>query len=342
MTQVSTYLKREIEFCIRDIGFRLDSRHISYHVDYRVDKKRIILEGFVHFRQQENALISAIQSLLRKKRKKIEVRSEIKILSRKKFRFAQVISPFAGMHLSPEKNGEVGTQLLCGAFIIVYFNRGRYVYASAPDGYLGYVHKDHIIFNDKKGYLKWLNGRRLRILADAEIKGYFLPAGSEFIGSGAREAQLPDGNSIDLGKIKTAIHNPAKIPGIGKMIDMARTYLGTPYVWGGKGSRGLDCSGFTQILFQSQGMVLPRDASQQITVGRLVGLLGDFTDVLPGDLLFFMSNSARINHVGISTGKDRFMHATIKHGITESSIDDPDLGGSPFRNIYIFGRRMYV
>ena len=89
----------------------------------------------------------------------------------------------------------------------------------------------------------------------------------------------------------------------------AQEYLGVPYLWGGTDpTKGLDCSGFTQLVYKSQGIELPRVSSQQATAGRAVGSLAE---ALPGDLLFFDYSPSRpgIDHVGIYAGDGKMIAA---------------------------------
>lgn len=101
----------------------------------------------------------------------------------------------------------------------------------------------------------------------------------------------------------------AASPAAAAIVDQARNYLGVPYLWGGTDpTKGLDCSGFTQLVYRSQGIDLPRVSSQQATAGRAVGSLAE---AQPGDLLFFDYSPERpgIDHVGIYAGGGQMIAA---------------------------------
>ena len=90
------------------------------------------------------------------------------------------------------------------------------------------------------------------------------------------------------------------------LINNAMVYLNTPYLWGGRTPFGIDCSGFTQIIYRLQGMKIPRDAYQQIEIGQNI----DLSNSEPGDLAFFENKSGKITHVGIILENEKIIHAS--------------------------------
>lgn len=84
-------------------------------------------------------------------------------------------------------------------------------------------------------------------------------------------------------------------------------YLGAPYQWGGKSPFGIDCSGFTQMVFKLAGYKLARDAYQQALQGEKVEAV---TSAQPGDLAFFSHDGLKISHVGVILEENKIIHAS--------------------------------
>jgi hypothetical protein len=127
----------------------------------------------------------------------------------------------------------------------------------------------------------------------------------------------------------------------------ARSLLGSPYLWGGTSSKGMDCSGFTKTAFRMNGLIIPRDASQQITAGKDVDPDLDLDSLVKGDLMFFGkkatdSTRQRVTHVAIWLGNDRgeFIHSSGRVKI--GSIDPESPNYDEFNTGRYLGSRRYL
>ena len=109
------------------------------------------------------------------------------------------------------------------------------------------------------------------------------------------------------------------------IIAQAQKLLGVPYLWGGMSAKGVDCSGLVRIAHIMNGILLPRNASQQIKCGDRVEL----DNLQRGDLVFFgtpetADKPMRITHVGIYLGNNRIIHSSHKVRINSLIPDDED------------------
>jgi gamma-D-glutamyl-L-lysine dipeptidyl-peptidase len=93
------------------------------------------------------------------------------------------------------------------------------------------------------------------------------------------------------------------------IIAQALKYFNAPYLWGGRSPLGIDCSGLTQVIYKMAGVVLPRDASQQVLKGIALSFVNE---TQPGDLAFFDDDDGRIIHVGIIWKQNKIIHASGK------------------------------
>ena len=103
-----------------------------------------------------------------------------------------------------------------------------------------------------------------------------------------------------------------KVSGIKSKNDIVNTsflYLNSPYLWGGKTPFGIDCSGFTQMVYKLNGHKLLRDASQQSNQGEVLSFIEESE---PGDLAFFDNEEGKIIHVGIILENNYIIHASGK------------------------------
>jgi hypothetical protein len=89
--------------------------------------------------------------------------------------------------------------------------------------------------------------------------------------------------------------------------DLCLHFISVPYIWGGRSDAGVDCSGLVQNLYKQIGIVLPRDAPQQASVGKTLNFLNESK---PGDLAFFDNHEGEISHVGMILKGNRIIHAS--------------------------------
>lgn len=105
----------------------------------------------------------------------------------------------------------------------------------------------------------------------------------------------------------------------------AMKFLNAPYLWGGRSAFGIDCSGFTQVVFKVGGIHLKRDAWQQAEQGKLIHFLAEANE---NDVLFFENEEGKIVHTGIFIHENEIIHASGRvridmidhHGIYDRHI----------------------
>lgn len=118
---------------------------------------------------------------------------------------------------------------------------------------------------------------------------------------------VADGDSIKTADNFQGNKNDINLPQPEKIGHFAMQFLNVSYLWGGRTFFGIDCSGFTQIVFKAAGIRLYRDASQQAAQGHTI----DFVEeAQAGDLAFFDNEEGRIIHTGILLGNGKIIHAS--------------------------------
>jgi cell wall-associated NlpC family hydrolase len=137
-------------------------------------------------------------------------------------------------------------------------------------------------------------------------------------GGGGRHQEQAQSSQSNMVQEDSRPKKPA--PGQNALEQIANSYLGVPYRYGGMSRSGLDCSGFVTLVFREvYDKALPRSSSKMWKAGVPVSL----SAARPGDLVFFRGGSfGTIDHVGIYMGKNRFIHASISSGVTYSNLSD--------------------
>lgn len=163
------------------------------------------------------------------------------------------------------------------------------------------------------GYEGWLEYTGTFPTADVPFNCMVMEPGRLTSDKGSIElytgAKVGLGETLMIGKerfqINARVNETPKYDAEG-LLSVAKNFLHTPYYWGGRTSRGIDCSGFVQNVFSVFGIQLPRDAYQQVELGDPIA----FEDAQVGDLAFFTNEKGRVTHVGIITEPGKIIHAS--------------------------------
>lgn len=214
----------------------------------------------------------------------------------------------------PSDRSEMVTQLLFGETVKIYEEKKgdwRRI-KTAFDDYDCWVDKKQITeisieeFDDINDKSRVLSGELVHVIHNKSteefipiVLGSFLPNYNKNKVSFNVTDYVFDGLTFDTSK--ESLKN--------KLVENAYLYLNTPYLWGGRSPFGIDCSGFTQLLYKLNGVKLPRDASQQAKVGQTLSFVEESE---AGDLAFFDNEEGNIIHVGMVLDNNRIIHASGK------------------------------
>jgi len=272
---------------------------------------------------------------------------------------------------TPQNSAEMMTQMLLGTPVQVLKKQGGFYLVRTPDQYISWTDATAVTVMDSTAFEKWKKSKRLIYLSD------YGHAYSEANDQAARVSDLVNGNILEkigeeqtfykvkfpdgrfgyLKKSEVMLFSDWRRnanPSAESLLTTAKTLLGVPYLWGGTSVKGVDCSGFTKTSYFLNGIIIPRDASQQALVGEEVDVLhGDSTSIekclknlKPGDLLFFAAAKlrgtakARITHTAIYMGDGQFIQSAGMVRINSLKPADADFDEREFKTLV--GARRYL
>ena len=224
-------------------------------------------------------------------------------------RYAQSYLSVVPLRAEASHRSEMVSQVLFGEYMQVLktFKEWSYIQLE-QDGYKGWVESAQLLPVTKNEYEDFKHSAKYVLVDDfvtipvkngniTILKGSNLPFYRD--GSFALyNLKIPVKASLSHGKKDRK-----------SIVKTAMSYMNTPYLWGGKTRLGIDCSGFSQMVYHNNGYEIMRDASLQATQGELVAFL---EQALPGDLAFFDNEEGHITHVGIVLEDGKIIHAA--HG----------------------------
>ncbi len=246
----------------------------------------------------------------------------------------------ANLRSNPKHSAELATQATLGTPVKLLKKQGGWYYIQTPDNYLAWVDAgginlctegdiknwqatDKVIYTKTYGHC-YLGPDKEQVVSDM-VAGNILVvlkyATKFYI------VQFPDGREAYIDRDEAEEYD-TWLTGLDfsseALVATSKQLVGVPYLWGGTSTKGMDCSGFTKTIYFLNGMIIPRDASQQVHTGKSIDDKGNFDFLEAGDLLFFGKEATdttteKVVHVGMWIGNNEFIHASDM--VRVSSVD---------------------
>lgn len=251
------------------------------------------------------------------------------------------------------QRSELVTQALLGTPVEILDTIDGYFICKTPDNYISYAEgagifpvtkaeqekwnaAPKIIYNEKYGTAYSESSKKSMPVSDlvaGDLLEYFGKKGKFY------EVKYPDGKTAFVSKKEAMPYAKwlkTRNPDFDHVLASAESLLGTPYLWGGTSTKGVDCSGFMRTSFFLNGIYLDRDASQQalngesidIQVNGKVDLEKAIKNLQKGDLMFFgtkrIDGSDKVTHVAMYIGDGKYIQATGFVKISSLYPDAPD------------------
>lgn len=220
--------------------------------------------------------------------------------------------PSVPLRAEPNDRSEMVSQLLAGERITVLENLDNnwIKLRCSHDEYEGYSDSRHFTYYEPFGEDSTvMNVTQALTLVGSDIRMVY-PAGT-MITTSAGVVKIAGRTTDNFNK--SSLFNPFT-----SISNTAMSFLGVPYLWGGRTFAGIDCSGLTQMSSRLYDLKpLPRDASDQAKVGHLIG----WDDRQINDLAFFINNKDEVTHVAILLSPEEVIHASGSVRIDKLSSD---------------------
>jgi len=241
---------------------------------------------------------------------------------------------------NPQHGAELMTQMLLGTPVEIFKKQGGFYLVKTPDGYLAWTDGGALAVMNAQTFKDWQKADKVVFTADYGhafskadvnstrvsdlVNGNILQVLGE--DNGFYKVSFPDKRIAFIPKSQAGVYKQwlkRPNPTATAVLATAQTLLGVPYLWGGTSIKGVDCSGFTKTAYFLNGIIIPRDASQQALVGDAIDVLENDTvsvtkclaNLKPGDLLFFSAakrrgiNGGRVTHTAIYMGNGEFIQS---------------------------------
>ncbi|MDE6416126.1 MAG: C40 family peptidase [Duncaniella sp.] len=266
--------------------------------------------------------------------------------------WAHVTIPVACIREKPSHSSQMTSQAILGTPLrITGQPDNEWLAIEGPDGYTGYMIYSSVARPSHDEMTAWRKADRLVVRPPREVIAYTSPVDrsprsvmTELVPGSIVEGvlsadsvtaiRLPDGRS---GWVRTASLMPveqwASQPlSTDSVILTAYSLMGAPYLWGGMSTKAVDCSGLVRVAYQGNGILLRRDASQQIHTGKKISPAAPVDSLRRGDLLFFSYvPGGRISHVALYDSDSTYIHSSGRVKVNRMKSDDPDFSHRVYR-----------
>ena len=224
-------------------------------------------------------------------------KSKFRLMINTKYKYGICDLSVVPVRKNPSSSSELVTQLLFGELYTITKETEKWSYIIIQDdSYNGWVNYSQLKIIPKIDFDK-LKTKKVKLSVNVtdfiskELESTIIPMGSTISSCQYLDYKF-EGKSSEFNKSYD-------------IIKIAMKFLNFPYLWGGKTPFGVDCSGFTQIVYKMNNIRLNRDASQQAVQGKFISK----KEIKPGDLAFFGKTEKSITHVGIMVNKTSIIHA---------------------------------